>query len=79
MDTNYLDIICEKCKGILCNNCVVKMYKIGLEMGLSEYDRFPYNNPQLLNMNQLKERVYSFDRYLSCKHDRFIGGALSGD
>jgi hypothetical protein len=55
------------------------MYKKGLNLGLSEYDTFPYNNPQNLNMSELKERIYSFDRYLQSENDSFMGGAWSGD
>ncbi len=79
MDINYLNDLCNKGKCVLCKDCVVNMYKLGLNLGLSGYDRYPYNNPQNLNMLQLEERIYFFDRYLNTKNDSFVGGAWSGD
>lgn len=58
---------------------IVEMYKKGLEIGLGEWDVFPYDNPQRLNMKQLEERYWDYLRYLDNRDSNFIGGAWSGD
>lgn len=54
---------------------IIEMLEKGKEMGLKEWDVFPYDNPQRLTMNELQSRV----RNLPDDDNSFIGGAWSGD
>jgi len=55
---------------------IIEMYEEGKKLSLKGGDRFPYDNPQRLTMNELKERI---DRLPDERDENFRGGACSGD
>lgn len=57
---------------------IQEMYEKGKEMGLGEWDAYPYNNPQRLTMRELERRINEISMTDFGKSN-FRGGAWSGD
>jgi hypothetical protein len=56
---------------------IYQIFEAGNKMGLKDFDVYPYNNPQRLNMKELNQRICDIEE--SKCNDGFMGGTWSGD